>query len=464
MLSNQRTIKWKTQYSGVGLHTGNQSTVTFVPSAPNSGIRFIRTDLPGKPVVPSLIGYVTDISRGTTLQKGDAVVHTVEHVLAAVAGLQIDNLDIEVDANEPPVGDGSAKPFVEVLSNAGFEEQNAPKNFLVVDETVNYKDKERGVELVALPLNDFRVTVMIDFKNPALGSQHTGLFSLEEEFVSEFAPARTFCFLKEVETLMDQGLIKGGSLDSAVVIVDKELDETELKRLQKKLGINEKVELGSNGILNNVELRYENEPCRHKLLDIIGDLSLVGAPIKAQILAARSGHKANIEFAKQLRKLYEKQLLTKKYQEIPKAGIVFDINAIQKILPHRYPFLFVDKIIELEVGKKIIGIKNVTRNEQFFEGHFPGHPIMPGVLIVEAMAQVGGILLLNEVEKPDTKLVYFAGINNAKFKSPVLPGDTIMFELILINRKRNVFKMHGQAFVEGKLVCEAGLTAVIVDK
>lgn len=464
MITNQRTIKWKTQFSGVGLHTGNKSTVTFLPSAPNSGIKFIRTDLPNNPIIPSLIEYVVDISRGTTLQKGDAVVHTVEHVLAAVVGLQIDNLDIEINANEPPVGDGSAKPFVDVLINVGFEEQNVAKDFLIVDETVNYKDEERGVEIVALPLNDFRITVMVDFKNPALGSQHTGLFSLEEEFINEFAPARTFCFLKEVEMLADKGLIKGGTLDSALVIVDEKLSKAELERLQKKLGIKDKIVLGTNGLLNNVELRFENEPCRHKLLDVLGDLALVGAPMKAQILAARTGHKANIEFAKKLRKLYEKQKLTKKYQEAPKAGVVFDINAIQKILPHRYPFLMIDKVTELEIGKRIKGIKNVTINEPFFEGHFPGHPIMPGVLIVEAMAQVGGILLLNEEDNPETKLVYFAGINNAKFKKPVLPGDTIVFDLTMVNRRRAICKMHGEAYVDGKLVCEADLTAVIVDR
>ena len=249
-----------------------------------------------------------------------------------------------------------------------------------------------------------------------------------------------------------------------LVRVDEKLSEAELDRLQKKFGIKEKIVLGTNGMLNNVELRFENEPCRHKLLDVLGDLALVGAPIKAQILAARTGHKANIEFAKKLRKLYEKQKLTKKYQEAPKAGVVFDINAIKKILPHRFPFLMIDKIIELEMGKKIKGIKNVTSNEPFFEGHFPGHPIMPGVLIVEAMAQVGGIMLLSEAENPESKLVYFAGINNAKFKKPVLPGDTIVFELTMVNRRRSVFKMKGEAHVEGKLVCEAELTAVIVDR
>lgn len=464
MRNNQRTIKWKTEYSGIGLHTGNQSTITFQPAAPNSGIRFIRTDLSDNPTIPALIDYVEDSLRGTTLKKDDTVVHTVEHVLAAVAGLEIDNIDILLNANEPPVGDGSSLPFVEALKNAGFEEQNSPREYIVIDETLTYKDVKRETELVALPLDDFRITVMIDFQNPALGSQHSGLFSLEEEFVSDFAPARTFCFLKEIEMLYDQGLIKGGSPETAVVIVDEELDDDEIKRLQDKLGLDGDIILGKSGVLNNVKLRYKNEPCRHKLLDLLGDLTLAGAPIKAQILAARSGHTANIEFARKLKKLLQKQRLTRKYQIVQKSDVVFDINAIEKILPHRYPFLLVDKILELDVGKRIIGVKNVTRNEEFFQGHFPGRPIMPGVLIIEAMAQVGGIMLLNEAENPENKLVLFTGINKAKFKSPVTPGDQLVFEMRTVNRRRNIYKMAGSAFVDGKLVCEAELSAAIVDK
>ncbi|MFC1477420.1 bifunctional UDP-3-O-[3-hydroxymyristoyl] N-acetylglucosamine deacetylase/3-hydroxyacyl-ACP dehydratase [candidate division KSB1 bacterium] len=464
MRTNQRTIKWKTEFTGTGLHTGNPSTITFLPAAPNSGIRFIRTDLPDRPSIPALLEYVADVNRGTTLKNDDAVVHTVEHVLAAVAGLEIDNIDIELNTNEPPVGDGSSSPFVEALLNAGFEDQNAPRNYLIVDETISYKDAKRDTEIVALPLDDFRVTAMIDFHNPALGSQHSGLFSLENEFVTEFAPARTFCFLKEVEFLMDQGLIKGGALDSALVIVDEELNEEEIEQLKDKLGLTGSVKLGKSGILNDVKLRYKNEPCRHKLLDLLGDISLIGVPIKAQILAARSGHTANIEFAKKLHKLYQKQSLTRKYQDVQKSGVIFDITAIEKILPHRYPFLLIDKITEMELGKRIVGVKNVTRNEEFFQGHFPGHPIMPAVLIVEAMAQAGGILLLNEVDNPENKLVYFTGIQNAKFRSPVLPGDQLVFELKTLNKRRNIFKMSGQAFVDGKLVCEAELSAAIVNK
>ncbi|MCP4724126.1 MAG: UDP-3-O-[3-hydroxymyristoyl] N-acetylglucosamine deacetylase, partial [bacterium] len=344
-MERQRTIKWKTEFSGTGLHTGNKSTITFCPAAPNSGIRFIRTDIPDRPSVPALIDYVTDIQRGTTLKNGEAVVHTVEHVLAAISGLKIDNVEVELTTNEPPVGDGSAMPFVDALLNAGIEEQEPQKNYVVVDETITYKDVNRGVEIVALPLDDYRITVMIDFQNPALGSQHSGLFSLENEFVEEFAPARTFCFLNEVRSLNSSGLIKGGTLDSALVIVDENLSIEELKKLQKELNIPGDVELGKNGILNNKELRFNNEPCRHKVLDVIGDLTLVGVPIKGQILAARTGHASNIELAKKLRKLYERQLLTKKYQAAPASGVVFDIDAIQKILPHRYPFLLIDRIV-----------------------------------------------------------------------------------------------------------------------
>lgn len=464
MLELQRTIKKPVSMSGVGLHTGTSCTMTFKPAPINSGIKFVRTDLGGNPEIPAICDYVVDISRGTTLGIGEAKVYTVEHVLAAVVGLQIDNLTIELDGIEPPIGDGSALPYVEQLIEAEFEQQDAPKDYLIIDETVMYHNEDNQIDIVALPLDSYRITVMVDYQNPALGSQHTGMFDLEKEFVSEFAPARTFCFLSEVEQLANSGLIKGGDLDNAVVIVDKKYSEPELDVLTDKLGIEQKVTLGENGILNNKILRFRNEPVRHKLLDMIGDLALIGVPIKAQILAARPGHKANVEFAKQVRKLYQQKKLVRKYQHIKKEGVIFDVNAIQRILPHRYPFLLVDKIIHLELDKKVIGVKSVSVNEPFFQGHFPGQPIMPGVMIIEAMAQTGGILLLNAFPNPEEKLVVFMQISNAKFRKPVVPGDQLYMEVEMVSKKSKVVIMTGKAFVNETLVAEAEFMAGIVDR
>jgi UDP-3-O-[3-hydroxymyristoyl] N-acetylglucosamine deacetylase / 3-hydroxyacyl-[acyl-carrier-protein] dehydratase len=464
MLELQRTIERPVSLSGVGLHTGTSCTMTFRPAPENSGIKFVRTDLGGRPEIPATADNVVDISRGTTIGLGEAKVHTVEHVLAAIVGLQIDNITIELDGIEPPVGDGSSIPYMEVLKDSGFVQQDSPKDYLIIDETVMYHNEENQIDIVALPLDGYRITVMVDYQNPALGSQHTGMFDLEKEFASEFAPARTFCFLSEVETLANNGLIKGGDLDNAVVIVDRKMNEHELDSLRRKIKVKEKIFLGENGILNNKQLRFRNEPVRHKLLDLIGDLALIGAPIKAQILAARPGHKSNVEFAKQVRKLYQQKKLVKKYQFVKKEGIVFDINAIQRILPHRYPFLLVDKIIHLELDKKVIGVKSVTVNEPFFQGHFPGHPIMPGVLIIESMAQTGGILLLNAFPNPDEKLVLFMQINNAKFRKPVFPGDQLFIEIKLTNKKSKVVMMNGKAFVNETLVAEAEFMAGIVDR
>lgn len=464
MLVQQRTIKQPVTLTGIGIHTGNVTNMTFKPAPENTGIRFRRTDLGGKPEIPADIDFVTDVSRGTTIAIGEARVHTVEHVMAALVGLQIDNVIIDMDNNEPPIGDGSSQPFVDVLLKAGLEKQNAPKDYLMIDQTVYYKNDENGVDIVALPTDDFRVTIMVDYQNPALGSQHTSLFNLEQEFVKEYAPARTFCFLHEVEQLYEQGLIRGGNLDNAIVIVDRDLDKAELKRIAAKIGISGSVILGSNGILNDNTLRYKNEPARHKLLDLIGDLALIGVPLKAQILAARPGHAHNIEFARMVKRLYRQKKLVSKYQHEKKEGYVFDIHAIKRILPHRYPFLLVDKIIDFEIEERIVGVKNVSANEEFFQGHFPGYPVMPGVLIIEGMAQTGGILLLNGTDNTEGKMVFFMGINNAKFRKPVFPGDQLVYEVTMVNKRSRTCQMHGKAFVDGKLVAEADMMAAIVDE
>ena len=461
MYEKQHTIQKPISITGVGLHTGAEVTMTFNPAPEGHGFVFRRIDLEGSPTVEADVDNVVDVTRGTTIADGKAKVHTVEHTLAALVGLQIDNCLIDLDGPEPPVMDGSSHMFIEVLNKAGLVEQNADREFFIVDQPIHYYENERQVDLAALPLDDFRVTVMIDYNSPILGSQHATLINIDH-FQKEFANSRTFCFLHELEQLVEAGLIKGGDLNNAIVVVDKEVSKEELSRLStlfKKPGI----EVAKEGILNNIELRYRNEPARHKLLDLIGDLALIGAPIKGQILAARPGHKANVELAKKIKSLIKQKKIKKKYQMKEAEGVVFDINAIQRILPHRYPFLLIDKITSF-TETEIVGVKNVSMNEPFFQGHFPGNPIMPGVLQLEAMGQVGGILLLNKVENPEDVWVYFLAINNARFRKMVIPGDQIVFKLTMDNMKRNICKMHGKGYVDGKVVCEADLVAGLVPK
>ncbi len=465
MSNKQCTIGGEISLSGVGLHTGNSSTMTFKPAPTGTGYRFVRVDLPGSPGVLAIVDNVVELARGTTIADGEARVHTVEHVLAAMVGMGVDNVFIELDNNEPPVGDGSAQPYVEMIQKVGVVPQEADREELVVEETIRYVDEARGTEIVALPNDRYRVTVMVDYNNPALGSQHTGLFDLEAEFVREFAPARTFCFLHEVEALREQGLIKGGNLDNAIVIVDQELTDDELSAKLKTLGIEDNAVLGNNGILNNRTLRFRNEPARHKLLDMLGDLALIGIRLKAQVLAARPGHASNIEFARIVRKLYQQQRSVRKYQPSATEGLVFDAQAILRLMPHRYPFLMIDRVTHFDPeAKTITGIKNVTFNEPQFMGHFPGRPIFPGVLITEAMAQTGCILLTTQGVDAESKLVVFTGMNNVKFRGQVTPGDQLVMEMKLERFRFNIAQLSGKAYVGGQLVAEAELQAAVVNR
>lgn len=462
-MEKQRTIKSEISFSGIGLHTGNPSTITFKPAAANFGYKFVRTDVPERVEIPALVDYVVDLSRGTTLGIGEIRVHTVEHVLAALAGLRIDNCLIELSANEPPVIDGSSTPYVEALKKAEIQELDAERKYLHIQDTVRYTNDEKQVDIVALPTDDYRITVMVDYFNPALGSQHTGLFDFDKEFEKEFAPARTFCFLTEVEMLYKHGLIKGGSLDSAIVIIDCELSEEKIQWIKETFHLDQAPEVSSNGgILNNTQLRFKNEPARHKLLDMIGDLTLVGVPIKAQILAARPGHASNFEFAKLLRAKYLEQLKSDRLNPAKAGNVVMDINGLLKIIPHRYPFMLIDRITYYngEEGK-IIGYKNLTFNEPFFQGHFPEKPVMPGVLICEAMAQNGGLIVWNELlpEEQGKTLLFFMGMKNVKFRKPVIPGDQLVMEVELISKKLNTFFFKGTAYVDGAIVAEAEFQA-----
>jgi UDP-3-O-[3-hydroxymyristoyl] N-acetylglucosamine deacetylase/3-hydroxyacyl-[acyl-carrier-protein] dehydratase len=440
--------------------------MTFLPADINHGIKFQRVDLPGQPIVDADVDYVVDLSRGTTIEHNGARVNTVEHTMAALAGTEVDNVLIQLNGPEPPIMDGSSMPFVEALEKAGFEEQNALRNFFDITEAINYKDESRNVEIAALPLDDYRLTVMVDYNSPILGSQHASLNDIRD-FGKEIASCRTFCFLHELEMLYKQGLIQGGDLNNAIVVVDRVVEDSELQHLARLFN-KEYVEVKNEGILNNVELRYKNEPARHKLLDLVGDLALAGRPIKGQILAARPGHAANVAFAKKLKKVMkeqEKKALPKGIPTYdPTVQPLLDVVQIYKMLPHRYPFCLIDKIFHLDENS-VAGIKNVTINEPFFQGHFPGNPVMPGVLQIEAMAQTGGILVLSTVPDPENHWTYFLSIENCRFKKMVLPGDTVVFSCELMAPiKRGIAKMHGRAYVAGNLVCEAVMSAYIVRK
>lgn len=462
MRNKQKTIKNEVTLSGVGLHTGNKVTLTFKPAPINHGYVFVRKDLKGEPVIEASAEYVVNTQRGTNLEKHGVFVNTSEHVLAAVVALDIDNIIIEINAPEPPIMDGSSKHFVEALEKAEIQEQEAEREEYIVKEIISYRDVDTGSEIILMPNDSYQITAMVDFGTKVLGTQNATLNSLSE-FKTEIANARTFSFLHELETLLDNNLIKGGDLNNAIVYVDKEISDETMAKLKKAFN-KETLTVKSNGILDNLTLRWANEAARHKLLDVIGDLALVSSRIRGKVIANKPGHLVNTVFAKKLQKIIRQE----KRNCVPKFDLnqppLMDIYKIMSILPHRPPFLLIDRILELS-DRHVVGMKNVTMNESFFVGHFPGAPVMPGVLQVEAMAQCGGVLVLSTVPDPENYLTYFMKMDNVKFKQKVLPGDTLIFSAELISPiRRGICHMQAYGYANGKLVVEAVLMAQIARK